>query len=102
MHICPYRAMAIFILNRISLLEPKAPHRVRSAVMYPSPSIASAFNRRVAEVVHYFLGVDLRLVGSPAAAWKAVSLRTIMRSSNCRVVSLNSRDGHIGNDGHHM
>ncbi len=27
--------------------------------MYPSPSIASAFNRRVAEVVHYFLGVAL-------------------------------------------
>ena len=31
MHICPYRAMAIFILNKISLLEPKAPNRVRSA-----------------------------------------------------------------------
>src|SRR6266849_3023744 len=30
-----------------------------SHVMYPSPSIASAFNRRVAEVVHYFLGVAL-------------------------------------------
>jgi hypothetical protein len=31
MHICPYGAMAIFILNKISLLEPKAPNRVRSA-----------------------------------------------------------------------
>src|SRR2546426_6054866 len=30
-----------------------------SNVMYPSPSIASAFNRRVAEVGHYFLGVAL-------------------------------------------
>ena len=27
--------------------------------MYPSPSIASEFNRRVAELVHYFLGVAL-------------------------------------------
>src|SRR5712691_4628767 len=32
-----------------------------SNVMYPSPSIASAFNRRVAELVHYFLGVALFL-----------------------------------------
>src|SRR5262244_2080386 len=30
-----------------------------SNVMYPSPSIASAFNRRVAEVGNYFLGVAL-------------------------------------------
>ena len=30
--------------------------------MYPSPSIASAFNRRVAELVHYFLGVAYQLV----------------------------------------
>src|SRR6266446_1205935 len=30
-----------------------------SNVMYPSPSMASAFNRRVAELVHYFLGVAL-------------------------------------------
>src|SRR5262249_10592097 len=30
-----------------------------SNVMYPSPSIASAFSRRVAELVHYFLGVAL-------------------------------------------
>src|SRR4029434_5952121 len=29
------------------------------SVMYPSPSMASAFNRRVAELVHYFLGVAL-------------------------------------------
>jgi hypothetical protein len=27
--------------------------------MYPSPSMASAFNRRVAKSVHYFLGVAL-------------------------------------------
>ena len=27
--------------------------------MHPSPSIASAFNRRAAELVHYFLGVAL-------------------------------------------
>jgi outer membrane biosynthesis protein TonB len=32
MHICPYGAMAIFILNKISLLEPKAQNRVRSAL----------------------------------------------------------------------
>jgi hypothetical protein len=32
MHICPYRAMAIFILNKISLLEPKTQNRVRSAI----------------------------------------------------------------------
>ena len=39
MHICPYRAMAIFILNKISLLEPKAPNRVRSAInIFPSRS----------------------------------------------------------------
>ena len=31
--------------------------------MYPSPSIASEFNRRVAELVHYFLGVALRHIG---------------------------------------
>jgi hypothetical protein len=31
MHICPYGAMAIFILNKISLLETKAQNRVRSA-----------------------------------------------------------------------
>jgi hypothetical protein len=32
MHICPYGAMAIFILNKISLLEPKTQNRVRSAL----------------------------------------------------------------------
>jgi hypothetical protein len=31
MHVCPYGAMAIFILNKISLLEPKTQNRVRSA-----------------------------------------------------------------------
>jgi hypothetical protein len=31
MHICPYGAMAIFILNKISLLEPKTQNHVRSA-----------------------------------------------------------------------
>ena len=31
MHICPYGAMTIFILNKISLLEPKTQNRVRSA-----------------------------------------------------------------------
>jgi hypothetical protein len=31
MHICPYGAMAIFILNKISLLELKAQNRARSA-----------------------------------------------------------------------
>ena len=31
MHICLYGAMAIFILNKISLLEPKTQNRVRSA-----------------------------------------------------------------------
>src|SRR6266704_4478942 len=29
-------------------------------------------------------GHTLRLVGSPAAAWTAISLRTIIRSSHCR------------------
>src|SRR5712691_5649110 len=28
---------------------------------------------------------SLRFVGSPSAAWKAVSLKTIMRSSHCRI-----------------
>jgi hypothetical protein len=28
---------------------------------------------------------SLRLVGAPSAAWKAVSLRIIMRSSHCRM-----------------
>lgn len=31
MHVCPYGAMAIFIFNKISLLEPKTQNRVRSA-----------------------------------------------------------------------
>jgi hypothetical protein len=30
-HICPYGAMAIFILNKISLLEPRTQNCVRSA-----------------------------------------------------------------------
>src|SRR5215470_10536286 len=30
-------------------------------------------------------GHSLRLVGSPSAAWKPVSLRTIMRPSTCRI-----------------
>ena len=34
MHICPYRAMAIFILNKISLLEPKTQNCVRSAYQF--------------------------------------------------------------------
>src|SRR4029450_3586487 len=33
MHVCPYGAMAIFILNKISLLEPKTQNRVRSAIV---------------------------------------------------------------------
>src|SRR5262252_7138859 len=36
-----------------------------SNVMYPSPSIASKFNRRVAELVHYFLGVALLTASRP-------------------------------------
>jgi len=31
MHICPYGAMTIFILNKIRLLEPRTQNRVRSA-----------------------------------------------------------------------
>jgi len=38
MHICPYGAMAIFILNKISLLEPKTQNRVRSAYELATPS----------------------------------------------------------------
>jgi len=34
MHVCPYGAMAIFILNKISLLEPKTQNRVRSALYF--------------------------------------------------------------------
>src|SRR4030095_2391349 len=33
-----------------------------SNVMYPSPSMASEFNRRVAKSVHYFLGVALWII----------------------------------------
>ena len=33
MHSCPYGAMAIFILNKISLLEPKMQNRVGSALI---------------------------------------------------------------------
>ena len=33
MHICPYGAMAIFILNKISVLEPRTQNRVRSALL---------------------------------------------------------------------
>jgi hypothetical protein len=33
MHSCPYGAMAIFILNKISLLEPKRRNRVGSACL---------------------------------------------------------------------
>src|SRR5438128_452608 len=47
-------------------------------------------------------GHSLRLAGSPSAAWKPVSLKTIIWSSHWRVVSLNARDGQIGNDGHNM
>jgi hypothetical protein len=32
MHMCPYGAMAIFILNKINLLAPKPQNRVRSAL----------------------------------------------------------------------
>jgi hypothetical protein len=38
MHICPYGAMAIFILNKISFLEPRTQNRVRSAFYTQSPS----------------------------------------------------------------
>ena len=44
MHICPYGTMAIFILNKISLLEPKAQNRVRSALEIKGREVAlSAF-----------------------------------------------------------
>ena len=39
MHICPYRAMAIFILNKISLLEPKTQNRVGSAFHLNDPIV---------------------------------------------------------------
>jgi len=41
MHICPYEAMTIFILNKINLLEPRTQNRVRSAdKLLPSTSNA--------------------------------------------------------------
>jgi len=80
MHICPYGTMAIFILNTISLLEPKTQNRVRSAIeasitamLSPSQFSPEAWDDMRAIVA--YIATDnpdaaVRFVPKPMRSWR--------------------------------